>query len=90
MIIFNNNNDNDNNNNNNINTKDNNDDNPYDRLSKSIKKTAGELFNGNNRTERRSPWFKLSKESIQENINERNKFFTKYCKDKSISNLTFF
>ena len=77
------NNDNNNNNNNNNNIED-----PYDRLSKCIKITAEELFNGEDNVKKRKPWFEFSKNTILDRIKERNDAFGIYFKEKSLSNLT--
>ena len=82
---------NNNNNNNNISNEDEDDnknDDPYDKLSKNIEKTAMELFNGKDNIKRRRPWFDLSKKSIIEKIKERDESFETYFKDKSNRNLS--
>ena len=71
-----------NNNNNNI------IDDSYNQLSKCIKVTVEELFNGEDSIKRRKSWFEFSQKSILEKIKERNDVFGKYSKEKSISNLT--
>ena len=80
ILLFSNNN---NNNNNNNNIED-----PDDRLSKSIKVTAEELFSGEDNIKRGKPWFEFSQKCILEKIKDRNHSFGKYSKEKSISNLT--
>ena len=72
------NNDNNNNNNNNI-------DDPYDRLSKCIKITAEELFNGEDNIKRRKPWFEFSKNSILDRIKKRNDAYLEHTPKKNHS-----